>query len=88
MFAVRPPQTTLRTRGRGVGKPTVQTAPVTFSIGCLDIRHRLPDPKGRETTRLAVCACTVGISTPQSGAYPPRSKNTFVRMVFAVGSRN
>ncbi len=62
------------------------TAPVTFSIGCLDIRHRLPDPKVREINpRLTACLHNAGVSTPQGGACPPRSKDTFIPPIFAMG---
>jgi hypothetical protein len=39
------------TRDRGVGKPSNRAVPVTFSFGGLDIRHRLPDRKGRGKRR-------------------------------------
>ena len=83
MFAVRPRKPPLEPVV-GELESRRYTAPVTFSIGCLDIRHRLPDPKAREMPRLAACVHNAGVSTPQSGACPPRSKDTFNRLGFAM----
>ncbi len=47
-------------------------APVAFSFRGLDIRHRLPDAKrSRELLRAPGGAhLSIGVSTPQNGAYP------------------
>jgi hypothetical protein len=42
---------------------------MTFSTGCLDIRHRLPDTKVEEVlTRRERRAGCLGVSTPRNGA--------------------
>ncbi len=84
MFAVRPRKLPLEPMV-GELESRCNAAPVTFSIGCLDIRHRLPDPKAREIARLAARIRYTGVSTPQGGACPPRSKDTFIRLLFAMG---
>lgn len=47
-------------------------APAAFSFRGLDIRHRLPDAKrSRELLRASGDAhLSIGVSTPQNGAYP------------------
>ena len=81
MFAVRPRKPPLEPKV-GELESRCNAAPVTFSIGCLDIRHRLPDPKSREIVHLSARICYTGVSTPQGGACPPRSKNTYIRPIF------
>ena len=45
---------------------------MTFSTGCLDIRHRLPDTKVEEVlTRRKRHAGCLGVSTPRDSAYHP-----------------
>lgn len=43
--------------------------PMTFSTGCLDIRHRLPDTKVEEVLHVPNCVRgAFEVSTPQGGA--------------------
>ena len=49
---------------------TVWNGPVAFSSGNLDMRHRLPDPKGQRVwCRLDRYQSSIGVCTPQGSAY-------------------